>query len=553
MSAEIGFVDTLKGFMGQNPLYILAGVAWIVYVSRLEMKKKKKAVCMLLILIIAVFNPYIYWDVAARIGQTSTYYRFLWIIPYGMAFVYFLYEMIRQIENIKYRLALVAAVCVFILYVNAQNWKAPDSIYQLPSDVIDVADALEILREKSGDDHTVILADMNISGIIRMYDANIYLPFSDSFALQKVNPQLNVESALGLMSMLMYNRNNFPAEVVERIVEKNAIDYLIVSKENQISAGYLYKLGWRVASATEEYYIFEERAGDTEEAYSIEPLTINGIETEEITTVIPGLTEEYHFLFISDLHLIAESEEIIEEEKDNVRSRMQSYLLPDKRTAAEYWYDLPEILNLCNADAIFMGGSMIDFCSASNVDCLKKGIDKLDTSYIYIRADRDTVPFFCGEIGEDEAASMQAAIDGNPEVWCMEFPEFCIVGLSNSTDQISESGLEQMKAAFAIGKPVILLTHVPYAPETDGSLAETSTETWQGLPYLWGENCYYQPDDNTKELMNMIYAEDSPVKEILSGHLQFSWDGYITENTHQHVFSPAFSKKVGVITVRGEN
>ena len=48
----------------------------------------------------------------------------------------------------------------------------------------------------------------------------------------------------------------------------------------------------------------------------------------------------------------------------------------------------------------------------------------------------------------------------------------------------------------------------------------------------------------------MIYAKDSPVKEIVSGHLHFTWDGDITESTRQHVFSPAF-QKIGVITVKG--
>ncbi|MBD5542612.1 MAG: hypothetical protein HDR00_15740 [Lachnospiraceae bacterium] len=68
---------------------------------------------------------------------------------------------------------------------------------------------------------------------------------------------------------------------------------------------------------------------------------------------------------------------------------------------------------------------------------------------------------------------------------------------------------------------------------------------------VWGEDCFYQPDADTKEFMDMVYAEDSPVKEILCGNLHFAWDGCITENTHEQAFSPAFEKKVGVVTVKG--
>ena len=134
----------------------------------------------------------------------------------------------------------------------------------------------------------------------------------------------------------------------------------------------------------------------------------------------------------------------------------------------------------------------------------------------------------------------------------MELPELCVAGLSNSTDQITESGLQQMKEILSKGKPVILLTHVPYKSLIDDSLQKASKKVWQERALVWGEDCNYQPDQNTEELMNLIYAENSPVKEILCGHLHFSWDGYITENTHEHVFSPAFTQTVGVITVKGQ-
>jgi len=49
--------------------------------------------------------------------------------------------------------------------------------------------------------------------------------------------------------------------------------------------------------------------------------------------------------------------------------------------------------------------------------------------------------------------------------------------------------------------------------------------------------------------LELNYAEDSPVKEVLCGHLHFEWDGNITENTHQHVFGAAFDARYGVIHV----
>lgn len=52
--------------------------------------------------------------------------------------------------------------------------------------------------------------------------------------------------------------------------------------------------------------------------------------------------------------------------------------------------------------------------------------------------------------------------------------------------------------------------------------------------------------------MDIVYGGDSPVAEVLAGHLHFTWDGIINENVHEHVFSQAFSGNIGLITVDGE-
>ena len=135
----------------------------------------------------------------------------------------------------------------------------------------------------------------------------------------------------------------------------------------------------------------------------------------------------------------------------------------------------------------------------------------------------------------------------------MEFPELRIIALNNNTSQFSESGATQMAELLAAEKPAILLAHVPFDSLLDTSLQEASKAVWQDRALVWGDNCYYySPDTNTQKLMDMIYASQSPIKEILCGHLHFTWDGPVTENTNEHIFSPAFEKRVGVITIKGK-
>lgn len=133
----------------------------------------------------------------------------------------------------------------------------------------------------------------------------------------------------------------------------------------------------------------------------------------------------------------------------------------------------------------------------------------------------------------------------------MDFEDFYLVVWNNSTSNITESGLERIKQLAAEGKPLILATHVPIEPLNDNSLAEASKEAFDGRSLLWGYNSEYWPDENTRQLLDLIYADDSPFVEILCGHLHFSWQGMVGPHVHQTVFSPAFSRYMGVIRVSG--
>lgn len=304
-------------------------------------------------------------------------------------------------------------------------------------------------------------------------------------------------------------------------------------------------------SVLEEETVDAKRPEEEISTFQTDPLLEKGLNLEEISVVIPGLTEEYHFLFLADLHIIVENEDVAAKDLETVRDRIRWSSVSEDTTAAEFWASLPEVLDACHADAVLLGGDMMDFCTKANAVCLREGLERLETPYMYVRADHDSQPYYCEGVTKEDCAAMHEEMDGNQDAWCMELPELCIAGLNNNTSGISEEGLVKMKEIFAMGKPVLLLAHVPFDSKLDTSLQAASKEVWQDRALVWGEGCNYTPDDNTEEFLDMLYAPDSPVKEVVCGHLHFTWDGSLTENTHQHVFSPALGKTVGVITVKG--
>lgn len=259
MHSFSSFIDMLKQFANGNGLYAILVVAYLMFLLQLREKERYIAVIAFILLVIGLFNPLSYIIFEKKMGSSATYYRFLWIIPYVQLFAYFIYESIRRFKNKKFRIMLVCLVCAGILWtsVKPEDLALPDNVYQIPDETLEVAVQLETLMEESGKESAMILADTFICDGIRQYNANIYLPFS-IFAIASVDPGLKDDTAFGLMSMLMYNRNDISEEVVERIVEEKDIEYLILAMNNDISLAYMQQMNWQIVATTSSYYILRK-------------------------------------------------------------------------------------------------------------------------------------------------------------------------------------------------------------------------------------------------------------------------------------------------------
>ena len=280
---------------------------------------------------------------------------------------------------------------------------------------------------------------------------------------------------------------------------------------------------------------------------------LEGLNIEEVHIQIPGLTKTYHFLWVSDLHIVIDNEEIAEENHETVAGRQTSWAIsPDGKQAGDWWVEsLAETINSASPDAILFGGDMLDLCSEATITKLKEGLSKITVPYMYIRADHDSQPYWTIHDNE-KAKTLQDSVCGNDDIFILEYPEFIILGINNSTFQMSEEAVEQMKEIAAREKPIIVVSHVPYDSVVDRSLDETSRAVWQDRNLSWGKDTYYKLNDVTTQWMDLVYEEDSPVVEVLAGHLHFTWDGMMNESVHEHVFGAAFSGNIGLITVDGE-
>ncbi|MBO5144271.1 MAG: hypothetical protein J6C19_01890 [Lachnospiraceae bacterium] len=335
-------------------------------------------------------------------------------------------------------------------------------------------------------------------------------------------------------------------------------------QKKEPAADYPEKETQEAVTETEE----EESASQEEEATSPEESTQTSeagypapeyhFSEEEVTLAIEGLTREYMIAWVSDLHLVSDHEageeagDVHAEYLEAINKRYEELAVTsDGVHAEELWPEIVKYLNCNDFDGIIFGGDMMDYCSNSNVAMIKEGLDSLQVPYMYIRADHDYGPYYGGVFfTETEARTLHQTIDGDEishKFWDMG--DFIVLGIDNSTKDMPQYYLDMVADVYSRGKPVIMATHVPYESQEDQSLAELSMQVRNTIYYWSDASEHYQPNDITRRYLDMIYSEDTVVKQVLAGHLHASWDGMISKQLPQHIFAPAFTGNIGIIHI----
>jgi hypothetical protein len=131
----------------------------------------------------------------------------------------------------------------------------------------------------------------------------------------------------------------------------------------------------------------------------------------------------------------------------------------------------------------------------------------------------------------------------------IDFGSFIIAGVNNSVKNPDEKQLNVLKDIYGRGVPVIAATHVPYYSTVDPSLGELSMLVRNRIYYWNPGDDTYNPNDQMREYLDLLYSEDTNCVQVLAGHLHAAWDGEINPGLRQHIFSPAFTGVIGVIRV----
>lgn len=267
-----------------------------------------------------------------------------------------------------------------------------------------------------------------------------------------------------------------------------------------------------------------------------------GLRFEPVSIRIPGLKKSYRFLWMSDLHVMAEDVSEIEKkwQPAMIFRRDRRFNNPlSKLSPAQVWKKLPAVLNDSGADALFFGGDICDTGSAANLKLLAEGFKQLKRPFIFLREDHDFSPWHLVKKDKSEQKKISNAIDGHPTVPVIEYDDLMIIGIDQSVFNITPEAVKKFKTLLAKGKPVLLLIHVPLCSNNTPELS--SRHVWGGKKKM---------SKTVREFFDLVLAPESQVKAVFSGHLHGSgWQGRLTPELPQYVFKAAFEGFIGTITV----
>ena len=280
------------------------------------------------------------------------------------------------------------------------------------------------------------------------------------------------------------------------------------------------------------------------------------IDWEDKYVSIPEITKEYEIWFISDSHIIIPDEDESDEIKEYTAKRIPVFSNDAGVASSQVFSEFIKSANENKPDLILFGGDILDSPSEANMAFLKKELETLTVPYVFVFGNHDwTYPWeYMTENGIKEIRPLfQNVLLGNmgPDInvieedngygSVLEFEEFTVLAIDNSSNQIPPEAVSSMEAAYSLNKPIILLQHVPLSTK---NLIKTAKKHW-GNPVVLGMQIHggIAPNHDSAKLLEKVYHDHSLIRVILSGHVHFPYEENISESTVEIITDAAYKRK----------
>ncbi len=252
-----------------------------------------------------------------------------------------------------------------------------------------------------------------------------------------------------------------------------------------------------------------------------------------VELIIPGLTREYTFVHISDLHITASEDEDSDEDKALAASRAEFW----KNQAGMYPIEANEIvaarIREISPDMVFCTGDTVDYPSRSNLRRLKAFLDALGSDFILAPGNHD-------DVGEDAPIELRRMFlemtGGSPQFRVVSLEGLDIVVINDGFVSVTEEQYRLMKNQIRKGRPILLLLHAPvFSP----AAKETVWSFW-GYNWMVGEE---QQSEINRRFLKLLNENRSIVRAVFAGHIHFATgdDADHGQTVLQYTAAPCFT------------
>ncbi len=279
------------------------------------------------------------------------------------------------------------------------------------------------------------------------------------------------------------------------------------------------------------------------------PLMVYGAEKEEDYSFhivekninVPSVKGSYTFLYLTDSHIIKLSGQEDTQVMNNALPRQAVFIDGAGNCSYEKFPEWISYANEADVDMVLLGGDIIDFPSEENLACLTQNLSALNMPYVYTMGNHDwTYPweYMTPKGRETYRPLFNSFTNNSPAAVITEYEELVVLSVDNSSNQIESAALAKVDEAFSLGKPVILIMHVPFSTTT---LLQNASKVWGSSVSIdiANEGGIY-PNADTLAFEQKVFAEDSPVVCILAGHVHFADEALLSGRIPQIVGDAAY-------------
>ncbi|MBR0163230.1 MAG: hypothetical protein IJQ12_01015 [Lachnospiraceae bacterium] len=239
-------IQTLLRYAGEGFLFALYIPAFL-YLWRSEREPWKRTVLLHapLVLLVLFFLPPVTYLYRAMLDEQATYYRLLWLVPFGITIVYAGVRIFASHRRIAYLLMIVLFVTGGRIVYRSVHVTRAQNVYHLPQIVIDVCDAL---RADYGEGRLTAVFPPEMVHEVRQYDVDILLAFGRGEidpSMHRFNQIHEAYVAEGPVRM----------RTLDRLMREQQVDYLVLHVNRNIDADpSVY--GWEPVDAVGGYRIY---------------------------------------------------------------------------------------------------------------------------------------------------------------------------------------------------------------------------------------------------------------------------------------------------------